>query len=163
MSLAPRDRHDVRPRITRALILIILGLGATISTAQQKKALPNIASASVPLYPHIPQMAHIEGVVRLRISTDGSRASSIEVESGQPMLAQAAKENVKTWQFEPHNPTSFETTFHYRLLPSKCDPECSCDSVEKATVLLRLPTDVEVSAKVLQTCDPAVEKKRYHS
>jgi len=75
------------------------------------------------------------------------------------MLAQAAKENVKTWQFEQHRPTTFEATFHYKLLLSKCDSECNCDSVEKGSVLLQLPTNVEVSAKELLICDPAVESK----
>jgi hypothetical protein len=72
------------------------------------------------------------------------------------MLVQAAKDNVKTWQFEPHTPTSFEVTFHYKLLlPSKCDSECNCDSTEKESVLLELPTKVEVSSKAPVICDPA--------
>lgn len=135
-----------------APILIILGMGVTDSTAQQKSP-PSDASASVPFYPRTPQMAHIEGVVRLRISTDGAQASAIKVESGQPMLAQAAKDNVKTWQFDRHSPTTFEATLHYRLLPSKCDSECNSDSLEKGSVQLKLPTDVEVTAKELLTSD----------
>jgi hypothetical protein len=75
------------------------------------------------------------------------------------MLAQAAKENVATWQFEQHSPTSFEATFRYRLMASKCDAHCNCDSAEKGTVLLRLPGEVEVSAKEVLTCDPVTEGK----
>jgi hypothetical protein len=142
-----------------AAILPILGIGMTNSAAQKERALPNIASANVPFYPRIPQVAHIEGVVRLRISTDGTQASSIKVESGQPMLAQAAKENVMTWRFEQHNPTTFEATFRYRLLPSKCDSECNCDSPERDLVRLNLPSDIEVAAKELLTCDPAIQRK----
>jgi hypothetical protein len=78
----------------------------------------------------------------------------VEVESGQPMLARAAQDNVKTWQFDPHNPMTFEATFRYKLLPSRCDAQCSaCDSVEKPSVLLRLPSQVEVNAKELMVCD----------
>jgi len=76
------------------------------------------------------------------------------------MLAQAAQENVKTWQFEQHRPTTFEVTFRYRLLQSKCDAECNCDSVEKPSVLLQLPTDVEVSAKELMVCDSASNRSK---
>jgi hypothetical protein len=159
MIFVQRRRYNVQGRVTRALILFAFGMGAAISTAQSKSPLPSVVSASVPFYPRTPQMAHIEGVVRLRISTDGSRASTIEVESGPPMLAQAAQDNVKTWQFEHHNPATFEATFRYKLLPSTCDSECNCDSVEKGSVLLRLPTDVEVSAKEIRICDPAVEDK----
>jgi TonB family protein len=126
----------------------------------QQKPVPSVVSASVPLYPRITQQAHIEGVVRLRISTDGNRVASVEVESGQPMLAQAAQENVKTWQFEQHSPTTFEVTFRYKLLPSKCDAKCNCDSAEKPSVLLQLPTDVEVNAKELMVCDSDSARSR---
>lgn len=153
-------RHGLHLRTTGALVLFILGMGAIMAIGQQKP-LPSVISASVPFYPRITQQAHIDGVVRLRISTEGSRVASVEVESGQPMLAQAAQENVKTWQFEPHTATTFETTFRYKLLPSKCDAECNnCDSVEKPSVLLQLPSDVEVNAKELMVCESASGKSR---
>ncbi len=124
--------------------------------AQQTKAkLPKVASASVPFYPRFAPPARIQGVVTLRLSTDGKRVSAVGAESGPPMLIQAAKENVRTWQFEQHRPTSFEVTFHYKLLPTKCDSECTCDSEEKESVLLQLPTNVEVSAKEYTICDPS--------
>ena len=133
--------------------MFVLGIGAIIAVGQQKNPLPSVLSASVPFYPRTPQIAHIEGVVHLRISTDGNRVASVQVLSGQPMLAQAAQDNVKTWEFETHHPTTFEATFRYRLLPSKCDAECKCDGVERPSVLLQLPTDVEVSARELMVCD----------
>ena len=152
--------HGPRVRTTGVLVLSILAMGATIAISQQK-SLPSVAGASVPFYPRVPQQAHIEGVVRLRIATDGNRVASVQVESGQPMLVQAAQENVRTWQFEPHAATTFETTFHYKLLPSKCDAECNkCDSVEEPSVLLKLPSDVEVNAKELMVCDSASGKSR---
>ena len=145
-------------------VLLTLGLGTSMPVAQQaRKVMPTVASASVPLYPRVIRAARIQGDVTLRLSTDGERVSAVEVESGPPMLAQAAKDNVKTWQFEPHTPTSFKVTFHYKLLlPSKCDPECNCDSKEKESVLLQLPTNVEVSVKVPVICDPTekIENKR---
>jgi len=145
--------RSLQPRTTGTLVLFVLGLGATVAVSQDRP-LPSVISASVPFYPRIPQQAHIEGVVRLRISTDGNRAASVEVESGQPMLARAAQDNVKTWQFDPHSPMTFEATFRYKLLPSRCDAECkTCDSVEKPSVLLRLPSQVEVNAKELMVCD----------
>lgn len=152
-------RRGLHARTRGALVLFILGMGATMAVGQQKP-LPSVTSASVPLYPRTLQMAHIEGVVRLRISTDGNRVASVEVQSGQPMLAEAAKDNVKTWQFEAHAPTTFETTFRYKLLPAKCDAECNCNSVEKPSVLLQLPSDVEVNAKELIVCDSASNRPR---
>lgn len=150
-------RHGLQVRTTGALVLFILG---AIMAVGQQKPLPSVISASVPLYPRTPQMAHIEGAVQLRISTDGNRVVSVEVQSGQPMLAQAAQDNVKTWQFEQHSPTTFEATFRYRLLKSKCDAQCNCRTAEKPSVLLQLPTDVEVNAEELMVCDAASSKSR---
>jgi len=145
-------------------VLLTLGLGANMSIAQHaKRLMPTLASASVPLYPRVIRAARIQGDVVLRVSTDGQRISAVEVESGPPMLADAARDNVKTWQFEPHTPTSFEITFHYKLLvPTKCDSECNCDSDEKESVQLQLPTNVDVSAKIPVICDPRekVENKK---
>jgi TonB family protein len=134
-----------------------------MSVAQQAKTvMPTIASASVPLYPRVIRAARIQGDVVLQVSTDGQRISAVEVKSGPPMLVEAAKDSVKTWQFEPHTPTSFEVTFHYKLLLPKCDSECNCDSEKKESVLLQLPTTVDVSAKIPAICDPRekVESQR---
>jgi len=136
--------------------LLTLVLGASMSVAQRPKTvMPTVASASVPLYPRVIRTARIQGDVVLRVSTDGLQVSAVEVEAGPPMLVEAAKENVKTWRFEPHQPTSFQVTFHYKLLlPTNCDSECNCDSEERESVLLQLPTNVNVSAKIPSICDP---------
>ena len=141
-------------RMASVPILLVLGFGATMSTAQQsKEPLPTVATAGVPFYPPVARVARIEGVVHLRLSTDGKQVSVISVQSGPPALAQAAQENVRTWQFKDHRPTTFEATFRYKMLPESV---CEMDS---GTVLLRLPTEVEVSARGVQTCDPTVESK----
>lgn len=153
-----RNLHVRNAEILAFLASIIMA--ATMASAQSRAPLPAVVSASVPFYPRISQVAHIEGVVRLRISTDGQRVSAVRVESGPQMLAQAAKQNVETWQFQQHKPTTFEVMFQYQLLPSTCDSKCNCGSKEGASVLLRLPTLVEVKAGEVLTCDPAVESGR---
>ena len=150
--------HGLR-RTTGALALFTLTMWA-IKSIGQEKPLPSVISASVPFYPRIAQQAHIDGAVRLQISTDGNRVASVEVQTGQPMLAQAARESVKTWEFDQHSPTTFQVTFRYRLLPSKCDAKCNCDTTEKPSVFLQLPTDVEVNAKELMVCDSASNRSR---
>jgi hypothetical protein len=159
MILVHRRRYNVCGRVTRGLVLCAFGIGAATSTAQSRSSSPTVVSASVPFYPRTLQVAHIEGTIPLRVATHGRRVSSIEIESGQPMLAQAAKENVETWQFEEHSPTSFELTFRYKLLPAKCDPKCNCDDSDKSTVLLQLPDEVEVSATEVPICSRAAEDK----
>ena len=154
MNLQNKQWYNVHVRIAQVLVFLALGVGATMSTAQQsKEPLPAVATAGVPFYPSVARVARIEGVVRLRLSTDGKRVSAISVEGGPPALVPAAEENVRTWQFKDHSPTTFEATFRYKMLP---ESECEMDS---GTVLLRLPTEVEVSARGVQTCDPTVENK----
>jgi hypothetical protein len=100
-------------------------------------------------------MARIQGVVCLRVSTDGKRVSSVEVVSGPPLLARLANDNVKTWLFNPHDPTSFDVTFHYKLLrPTNCDSNCNCEFPEEEGVLLQLPTQVDLNAKIQMGCSP---------
>lgn len=125
-----------------------------------KASFPKVVSASVPFYPPLARETRIQGAVTLRVSTDGKEVSIVDAETGPPLLVRAAKENVKTWHFESHTPMSFEVTFHYRLLPIKCDAQCACDSEEKESVLLKLPASVDISAKGYMTCDPAVEIRR---
>jgi TonB family protein len=131
-------------------------------SAAQKTAsdLPKVIRASVPSYPELARQTRIQGTVTLRVSTDGKLVSDVDAESGHPILAKAATENVKTWEFKPHAPTTFEVSFHYRLFVPDCDSECNCDRGERGeteSVLLHLPTDADVSAPTLLTCDPAEE------
>jgi Gram-negative bacterial TonB protein C-terminal len=145
------------------LLLLSVCFAAQYKPAQTKEFLPRVVSASVPFYPELARETHIEGAVTLQVSTNGKSVSSINPENGALLLINAARENVKTWQFAPHNPTNFEVTFHYNLLPVECDSNCNCGPKEKESVLLQLPTTVEVSAPPLMICDPAVEIRRKKS
>jgi hypothetical protein len=131
-------------------MMVIFGCVTSPTFAQNTgQPLPVVTSASVPLYPRTALLAHIQGTVKIRVTTDGKRASSLDAESGPPMLAQAAEDNIRTWQFEEHKPLTFLATFHYVI---EQPPGCS---VGNTTAILHMPTDVEVRANGLHTCDPA--------
>jgi periplasmic protein TonB len=55
-----------------------------------------------PIYPQIARNLHLSGTVRLRaiIATDGS-VQNLEVLSGHPILARAAKDAVSQWRYRP--------------------------------------------------------------
>jgi len=109
---------------------------------------PVVTAAAVPFYPAALRSTGTEGTVTLQITTDGRSVSSVALQSGKAMaLVHAAEQNVKTWRFESHEPTSFNVTFTYRLLP---EPDCRLDSGQ---VVLHLPTQVEVTAKPKKFCD----------
>lgn len=137
---------------TGALLLLLSPSGSQ----RKDSLLPKVTNAAVPFYPELARQTRIQGTVSFRLFTDGKQVSAIEGESGPPLLVKAAAENVRTWEFKPHKPTNFAVTFHYELLPVECDSECHCAPKEKESVLLQLPTAVEVSAAVLMICDPAV-------
>jgi hypothetical protein len=78
----------------------------------------------------------------------------VEAESGPPILAEAAKENVRTWRFDEHRPMTFVTTFEYVIAePAVC--RCSNE-----TSALKLPLKARISVKGMKTCDPSAPIKR---
>jgi hypothetical protein len=79
--------------------------------------------------------------------------SRVEFLDGPLILATAAKENVKTWRLEWHSHDTFVATFRYKLLPD------FARLPDNGTVVLRLPLEVEVSAKGIKTCDPSSQVK----
>jgi len=130
------------------LMAVSGGFFSVASTQNADSALPVVASASVPFYPRTALLAHIEGVVKVRVTTDGERTSAANAESGPPMLARAAEQNLRSWQFEEHAPTTFVATFQYRIdEPGLCN-------VGNSTVVMHMPSDVQVSAQGVHTCDP---------
>jgi len=150
-----RQQNRVVLLFVATLGLSALGVHAAGEPVNDPRLLPHVVKAEAPLYPPILQMAHFEGVVHLRIMTDGKRASTITTIDGQALLARAATENVRTWEFDGRTPVTFETTFEYKLLESECDDDCTwCGSVERPTVRLRLPTEVRVEAEEIMLCDP---------
>ena len=142
--------------ILLALSAFALGFLSVIIADKEGQTLPQVVSAQAPIYPRILQAAHLEGVVRLRVTTDGKRALSVDSISGPAMLVQAATENVKTWEFLEHSAMTFETTFTYSLLESSCDKGCNCYSLEEPSVLLRLPKEADIKAQEIIDCDPVV-------
>jgi hypothetical protein len=130
-------------------LVIIVGTFSLLQ-AQKTDELPVVSVGTMPLYPRIALLAHIQGIVKVKVTTDGEKVSSLVAESGPPMLAEAAKKDIRTWEFEKHKPTSFLATFTYRIVePARC-------GLSNGTAILHVPLAVEVDANGIQTCDPAV-------
>ena len=126
-------------RSTVVLTLVFLA-GWTMAAQQPGVALPMVVSAQVPLYPQVARIANVEGVVHLRVTTDGQRVVSVQVEEGHKLLAAPAEGNVRTWQFSPHDPVTLKVTYTYKLVTD-------LDSRQNnPRVILKLPTEVEVDA-----------------
>jgi hypothetical protein len=124
-------------------LMVALVLACTSRAQHSEVALPTVAAAAVPLYPPLARAANVQGVVHLKITTDGHRVIATHVEDGHKLLAAAAEENALTWQFALHEATAFIVTYRYKLDSTlKGDPN-------NPTVILRLPTEVEISRSPL--------------
>jgi hypothetical protein len=134
------------------LFVLLAALLSTVSAQQPKATLPMIAGGAVPLYPPLARAANVQGVVHVKITTDGMRVVTALAEDGARLLAGAAEENARTWQFSKHDPTSFTVTYQYRL-DANADPN-------NPTVMLRFPTEVQVLAAPLVISDPPAEIKK---
>lgn len=99
-------------------------------------------------------MGKIQGVVTLTVTTDGKKVTAFEAENGPPMLVDATKANVRTWEFRAHKPTTFVTTFEYRIDVDV--PPCS--GIGNSTTTMRLPQEVRIAAPVVVSCDPATPR-----
>ena len=139
----------------RFLVGLIMLSGMVSSAFAQKagQAVPLLSAGTMPLYPRMALASHVQGVVKIRVTTDGKKVSSLETESGPAMLVAAAKENILTWRFYAHKPMTFVTMFEYVIEePAKCD-------FGNSVAVLKLPLDVRVSTNGLKTCDPAAQIK----
>src|SRR4051794_32909291 len=104
--------------VSRIPLLMISVLVLSTGIAQQPRAsILTVAGAAVPLYPPLARAAQVQGVVHVKITTDGTKTTAVHAEDGLQLLAVAAEENARTWQFAKHEPTSFTVTYRYRVSP----------------------------------------------
>lgn len=133
---------------------VLLAVFLATAVAQQPKAvLPMVAGGAVPLYPPLARATKVQGVVHLKVVTDGTRVITAHAEDGNRLLATASEENARTWQFSKHEPTSFTVTYRYRL-DASADPN-------NPTVTLRFPTEVDVAIAPLVLSDPPADELRH--
>ncbi|MCL4797459.1 MAG: energy transducer TonB [Bryobacteraceae bacterium] len=134
-------------------VAVLLGMFIPTFAPQQSKAvLPMIAGGAVPLYPPLARAAKVEGIVHVKVTTDGVKVVTAQAEDGNRLLADSAEENARTWRFSKHEPTSFTVTYRFRL-DANADPN-------NPTVTLRFPAEVDVSIAPLVLSDPAPEIRK---
>jgi len=89
---------------------------ASAAAEENGISVPEITQYKRPEYPMLPWEAQIQGQVRVHVSADSYCVAKVTAKSSEPLLAQAAEANVRTWWFDSHKPGSFDVTFNYRLL-----------------------------------------------
>jgi len=129
--------------VSLAAALLVVAPSASAAEVRAR-TVPIVVKANVPFYPSY--AFGFEGEVQLRTVTDGKDVVDVHAESGLPVLVRAAIENIRTSEFEPHQPTSFETVFKYRFVTGNCSMER-----DSGAAILRLPKEAEVIATGLPT------------
>ena len=123
------------------LVLFTCGLIVSSTVAQNNSpALPTVTAFECPTYPAGAQSNRLQGMVRLQVTTDGQQVAAVKLLSGHPILAPTAYENVKTWKFANHPPTTFVGTYFF-VNQGKFKP----DKVTKCAAKMELPSTVTVS------------------
>ena len=109
-----------------------------------------IVDAGLVLQLDCPDLALSRHMVFAHLSLEEFRkVIATHVEDGHKLLAAAAEENARTWEFATHDPTTFTVTYHYKL-----DAKLK-GNANNPTVVLRLPTEVEISTLPMPPLDAA--------
>ena len=135
-------------------LMIVAGMLSPIFAQKPEQDVPLVVNGKMPFYPAMARAARIQGVVKIRVVTDGEKVISAVAESGPPMLARFAKENVLTWEFAKHKPTTFVAKFEYRIEESD---QCTYGN---GFTKLTLPLEVRIDADAVGSCDLTETKRK---
>jgi hypothetical protein len=98
----------------------------------------SVDRAQMPTYPPSAIEQGLSGSVVLEADTDGTFVVGATAKSGQPLLAEAALQNIKTWHLTANKSRRFVTTYRYVLSLDGCG--------DTPKVVMTFPTDVEIRA-----------------
>jgi TonB-like protein len=119
------------------LMLALLVVPSLLAAQQPTDVIPQVIVRTNPIYPPIARTAHIQGDVRIKVTTDGSSVVDAEVESGPPLLQKNALDSVRTWKFASHTPATFSLLFRFRLM--EADQTTFEESPGVVQILAQLP------------------------
>lgn len=126
------------------LLVVACCLFACCALTQTDTALPAVTAFACPRYPPKAQSMHLQGTVKLKLTTDGHRITHIEVLPSHPILAEEAIKNVRTWTLADHGATSFIVTYYYTLEEHYKDKK---DPVTNCSAKMELPSKITVGAQ----------------
>jgi hypothetical protein len=142
-------RNLCAPVLVCVALAIFCGIVSSSAAQGAEQKIPLLIAGELPLYPPIARAARVQGIVKVKVTTDGKNVSLISEESGPQMLVKSAKEKILTWKFVDHKPTTFMVTFHYSIEePYQC-------GYGNGAMVLHLPREARITVKGLKTCDPA--------
>jgi hypothetical protein len=152
METMTKILRAVERKASALAFLFVISLHPALS--QEKQDPPVVIKAELPIYPLIAMSVGMEGVVTLKVTTDGTKVTSVVGIQGPAMLMKSAEKNIWTWNFLAHRPTTFITSFEYVITePAQC-------YFTNPTATVHLPLSVRIVVTGLQTCDPSTTTSR---
>jgi hypothetical protein len=165
--------EEIMPNLKMSAILLFVALGLIHDTHRlvpsEAKHYPRLTRAELPLYPSLARTAHISGKIEVQVTVEkGSvveaQIKSTEIEIDDPQnhaiydssakkaasryLSDPSLANIKTWQFEPEDPTTFLVTYIYEIEGEQTPLP------ENPKVELDLPRLVKITARPFKpTCN----------
>jgi hypothetical protein len=118
---ATGGERSMRIPCTFLLLSVLLVAMPNAMTQEAPEVLPKVIQHTEPGYPPLARQTHIQGKVRVKVTTDGESVRDAEAETGHPLLRKATEDNVRTWKFVAHNPGTFHVTFRYRMASGNLD------------------------------------------
>ena len=127
------------------LVSLLLFCSVLLPLQAQDSAttLPTVTAFDCPKYPSKAESMRLQGMVKMQVTTDGHKVVDIKLLPSHPLLASSAEENVRTWKFADHTPTTFIVTYNY-----VDQGHFKRDPVTKCSAKMDLPTRVTVSTKL---------------
>jgi TonB family protein len=163
--------------VAQIALLLAAAIGSNVgapaqqaeSTARHSDASEGSAplvNLSPPIYPPQAHQANIYGEVHVAVMVFPNGKTDVTVESGHPMLKQAALDSAKQSRFECRQcdaAVSYELVYSFRVIQgSDC---CSAISVPARVALEPQPSDatgqrqihINITTEEICLCDPAVQ------
>ena len=112
-------KHKLHPSLSRfvaSTLLLSSGITTGAAFAADNTAHRSIVSRAPPAYPELARRMHVAGTVVLKVVIDpDGKVSDTHIESGHPLLGQAAQLAVARWRFSPgaeQSTTTVEVVFN---------------------------------------------------
>jgi hypothetical protein len=113
---------------------------APLIAQDSQPTLPTVITFECPKYPPKAESMGLQGIGKMQVTTDGHKVVDIKLLPSHPVLAAPAEENVRTWKFADHTPTTFTVTYNYVYAG-----RFKKDAVTKCSAKMELPIKVTVS------------------
>jgi hypothetical protein len=113
----------MRSACTVLILSVSLAVVPSVLAQKSTETLPKVVQHREPMYPPLARQTRIQGEVSVKVRTDGESVSEAIAETGHPLLRKAAEDNVKTWRFVSHTPSTFNVTFLYKLMDNNSEVE----------------------------------------